>query len=741
MSFVDVKLLNSDFKDEPLNYLSYIDSIEKYGDESYVFDNGSKRILRDLLANSTLLFSHKNIHNTLIKNLSDDDLYFLFRKNKNLGFCLNELFGEGTFSVGNFNNICEYMNMDSIHAFPEAFLNAFGKCVNEELNSDTALSWINDRFGVDLSSYSSLSEAIKDDSAWTNIIQNSPLMSCILTTEWFNKKLIEEATIQTWKKSDGNYYDNNGNEYNGDTDEKTGNTITKDTLDLLKSTGAVTESTAVTKDSAYSKLTDALYWVTQNVSIEAIAPYKELIRIFLENDTCQQSLADAPNTSLLSALKHAEFAKQILNCKPLVEKIGKNPDAVKVLSHFACDIQTSYDALSSIKENLSLVPKNSDKIYELNPIMEQVQESIDSVNDVMTKITELQNYTNLTNDSVTSFMTNPDITKVAFTNPTFVKQAASMGDFSKEIVKNSVIANVITSDERVYPVALASETFMNALFADGSLYESIWISDINKRKIIYNSENAMKMLGNNKEFTRRFINKQINYDDSLYPSLDDNFINDAWLPAVTGDEFTMDFMSHNLACADLIVDTELAINSIYQHVYPEHIETEVIYDALKKHGDVGFYKWFIQKAESSSIKYTNYASWSSYVSQMTNGTVLPDGFKQAIDNAPDLVNHVLGESSFLMEILFDPSKIQAYQAGSCNLDSDRITIRSFSIVRDPSQFLSLFESLKTDFKENSIFIGNMLYYMTRLCLSYYNRNYNSDEPRNPTYEQSTVHKN
>ena len=78
-------------------------------------------------------------------------------------------------------------------------------------------------------------------------------------------------------------------------------------------------------------------------------------------------------------------------------------------------------------------------------------------------------------------------------------RVVSMGDFSKEIVKNSVIADVITSDERVYPVALASETFMNALFADGSLYESIWISDINKRKIIYNSENAMKMLGNNKE--------------------------------------------------------------------------------------------------------------------------------------------------------------------------------------------------------------------------------------------------
>ena len=91
MSFVDVKLLNSDFLNEPLNYLTYIDSIEKYGDNSYMFNQTekTKSLIRDLISNSTLLFQDKNINECLIRNLKSDDLYYFFKNNKKLGQCLN----------------------------------------------------------------------------------------------------------------------------------------------------------------------------------------------------------------------------------------------------------------------------------------------------------------------------------------------------------------------------------------------------------------------------------------------------------------------------------------------------------------------------------------------------------------------------------------------------------------------------------------------------------------------------
>lgn len=741
MSFVDVKLLNSDFKDEPLNYLSYIDSIEKYGDESYVFDVRSKRILRDLLSNSTLLFSHKQIFPTLLKNLKSDDLYYFFKKNQNVGDCLNALIGENLFSTGSFDNICEYMNMTAIHSLNNEFLHAFGMCVTDRLNSDGALDWIQLRFGLDLSEYGTLSDAILNEEAWRTMLQNSTMMSCVTSSDWFINQVVDRARIRIWRTSDGNYYDDDGVQYSGSTGEKTGTTIAVDTLNVMKQTGLVTEDYMVLRDSAYQRIKEALYWLAQNEFISSIMGNKELIAAFLEDDTCCQYLVDHPDTMLNNALKDAEFAKQIFHSDLLFSKIGESDAATRVLAQFITDIQVSYDALEIIKDSIALIPENSDKIYDANPILEQVNDTLDKVNDVMTKITACQNYTTITESNITTFMHDPEITAKMFANALFVKWAASSTVFSREIVKNSVIGNVLSTDERTYPIALADTTFVNALFADNSLYESVWIGTERKRGIIYESENAMEMLCENEDYTRRFINKHLKYDDSLFPSLSDNFNNSTWTSAAAGVEFLMDFMCHNLACANYIVDSETAMNSIYGQEYPEHYETEMMYQAMIRHGDVGFFKWLIQKAGLSTPNYNSYASLTAYVAQMTNGTIILAGFKNAVDNAPDLVNHVLGESSFLMEILFDPSKIKQYTAYRYPHVTSGMSITSGKATVDPMNFLSIFNSIKDDFSENHLFIGNMLYYVTRLILQWAQDGY--DYP-NPVYKasesQKTIHK-
>ena len=215
MGFEEMRFLNSDFLKEPLNFLNYIDSIERYGDKSYVFDVRSKRILRDLLSNSTLLFSHKQIFPTLLKNLKSDDLYYFFKKNQNVGDCLNTLLGENLFSTGNFDNICEYMNMTAIQSLNNEFLHAFGMCVTDRLNSDGALDWIQTRFGLDLSVYGTLSDAILNEEAWRSMLQNSTMMSCVTSSDWFMNQVVEPARIRIWRTSDGNYYDDGGVQYSG----------------------------------------------------------------------------------------------------------------------------------------------------------------------------------------------------------------------------------------------------------------------------------------------------------------------------------------------------------------------------------------------------------------------------------------------------------------------------------------------------------------------------------------------
>ena len=741
MGFIEAKMINSDFLNEPINYLSYIDSIENYGSDSYVFDPNSKRILHDVISNSQLLFNHAKTCDVLVNTLTTDDIKVFMKNNKHVGTCLNHLFHTTLFSAGDFNSICEYMNMSTIHVLPDKWLKAFGECVTDVITASDGLTWIKSRYQVDLTEYKSLDAAILNTDAWKIMIKSKTLMSTVCTSTWFTNKVIESEKIQIWVTTDGlTYYDNNGVQYNKTTNQPTGTTIETSTLELMKTSGLVTEDVLINNDSAYKRVQEALRYLAQNESITIISSSVELIKIFLADADSCQFLADNPESALKNVLKNTEFAKQLFSSDLAFEKIGASDAATKVLVQFISDIQTSYDTLSELKESLNSIPTNSEKIYNVDALMNQVQSALDDVNRAMAAIVECQNYTTLNESNITTFMHDPEITAKMFANALFVKWAASSTAFSREIVKNSVIGNVLSTDERTYPIALADPAFVNALFADDSLYESLWIGTDRKRGIIYESENAMEMFGENEDYTRRFINKHLKYDDGLYPSLSDNFNNNTWASAAAGVEFLMDFMCHNLACADYMVNSETAMNAVYTQVYPEHYETEMMYQAMIRHGDVGFFKWFIQKARLSTPNYKSYASWTAYVAQMTNGTILPAGFKEAIDNASDLVNHVLGESSFLMGILFDPSKIKQYTVFSSG-NSGTVSVTSGAASNDPSSFLNLFETLKNNFKENQLFIGNMLYYMTRLILVWQSTHiYGASTTYSPSPSQQTIHK-
>ena len=90
---------------------------------------------------------------------------------------MNLILGNSYFSNGDFNTVCEYMNMTAIRAMNKEFLDAFSTVIKEHLDADDALDWIKKRFNVDLSSYSDLGTAILDTEGWKLMIKSGPFMS------------------------------------------------------------------------------------------------------------------------------------------------------------------------------------------------------------------------------------------------------------------------------------------------------------------------------------------------------------------------------------------------------------------------------------------------------------------------------------------------------------------------------------------------------------------------------------
>ena len=487
MGYAEVKTINSDFQNEPLNYLQYIDSIEKYGDASYVFKQADvpKKIFRELISKSTLLFTHDTIYKTLIKNLKSDDLYYFFKNHKKLGECLNMLLGVNAFSSGNFNSVCEYMNMTAIRDLNDEFLHGFSLVVEEILKSDNALPWIKDRFGVDLSSYRTLSEAILSAEGWKSMLKSSPCMACLSTTQWFNKEVVQAQYKRIWRTKDSDYYDDNGTHYtaSGTAD---GANISTDALKVMKDNKLVHEDKLTLMDSAYKRLKDALYWFAQNESVSALKNYRELLEIFVGDEKCCQYLADYPDV-LTDCLEDLEFANQIFGSSLAFNKIATSHDATEAMVNFIANIQVSYDCLNTIKSSLALIPKNSSKIYNSEPLKDKVNATLDDVNKTMTDITACQKFNNTTQNLINTYTSDEKFASRLFSNTNFVTWCTENATFVKNFVSNKTMITALCTNATTMPIACKSTTFCNAMAASSVAMNAVAASSVAMAAVIANT--------------------------------------------------------------------------------------------------------------------------------------------------------------------------------------------------------------------------------------------------------------
>ena len=711
MSFIDDKLLNSNFLNEPLNHLAYIQSLENKGENSFLFDDHSKDQLKDLLLNSQSVWAHKEFYDLFMRKLTDDQIKMLIKEHKNIGDIMNSLFGGTTYSTGGFNDVCEYMNETGIHKMPVRFLKSFKSIITEIIESPNALTWINDRYGVDLSSYQTLESAIKNTEGWKLMIANSSLMSVICITDWFTKKVIESDFKQIWVTTDGlTYYDNNGVQYNKTTNEPTGTTIETSTLEVMKSTNLVTEDHIEVRDSAYKRLREALTWFLQNESLPIISDHDDLVDILITSDEACQYLADNA-TTLKAALENYRFAKKIFTSNLMFEKIGSNQEALHVIVDFVADIQKSYDTLAEIKPNLLAVSENTGDIYNATALMSQIKPIVNEINTVMTDINNCQDYTKLTKENINGLMHNASAILNVFSNLTFVKMVGDNAEFSKQVVNNADVATYVSEHTDSYNVLLSGEAFLDALINDnGSLYESHWISTTEKREIVIKNKTAMTKIGESEYLTRRFLNKHLGYEDSSFSDYNTNMSSTVYIGSVTNDKLAIDFVGNDKLCADTVVDSKDFMNAICNSDYFTSFETDTVYDAISRHGDIGFIKYILKKLNSKAV----FETFTAFVKSITGNAVddyqhqLQPVFGTFISTFPDLFLKIFTSNDFLMKIYFNPDNLLIDQNRRyANGDSDG---RYAYVWR----WLKIFDPVKESILNDNFFIGNLIYFLTNM---------------------------
>ena len=574
MGFVETKMINSDFLNEPLNHLNYIESIENHGEKSYMFDTDdiSKKRLHDFLAKTAILFTHKELHKTLVTKLTREDWYYFFKGNSYVGEGLNNILENTYFSKGNFDSICEYMNMTAIQALDDKMLNGFGRVMEEHLEAEDALDWIKKRFNVDLSSYKSMSEVILSTDGWKAILQNNALMCCATTSQWFTEKVVEARRMRIWRLSTQDYYDDNGTHYTkaGTTDNKN---ITTDALELMKTNNLVTEEYLTLTDTAYVRLKDALLWFAQNESITALKKCKDILSVFCDDESCCKFLANNP-TLLTECLNDRAFASAIFNSTLARDTIKANTNANNALNAFVTAIQTANTTLSKIGSGLDQIPIAVSTANKTDGLKDSIKPLMEEVTSVNVAVQEYRSYISVMNNLINMMSSSdPEFFANLLNDSDFVTWAVNDAAFVDTMTKNEMMSTALCANNGAWTAACNSQTYSNGLQGSEIALNAMLANETARNTAIATTTSMNTMSGSNTSMSKLVANagalsKIIGTASALSAVMNssvgvNNVLgNSTALSTVVGNSTAMNAMTGSATAIGIVVNSDTGMNAI-----------------------------------------------------------------------------------------------------------------------------------------------------------------------------------
>lgn len=178
MAFSEIKkAINSDLTGDPVNCISYIDSIESEGRNSYVLDKRNSNLWRELITNSIAAFKIFSIHEIMYERFTDADIDYMVEKNPRLGLCLNNYYEEEIFPEGNIEKIILNISDDKLDKIEGKFRDGITRYIKKELLSENVCEWLAKEYEIpELANYTAIKEFSAVKEVVDKIYQNKQLL-------------------------------------------------------------------------------------------------------------------------------------------------------------------------------------------------------------------------------------------------------------------------------------------------------------------------------------------------------------------------------------------------------------------------------------------------------------------------------------------------------------------------------------------------------------------------------------
>ena len=192
MSWAEVRKINSDFANEPLNFNNYINDISTFKENSYVLDTQNAGLWRSLISQSLTLFGHRAIHDVVYNRLTDADVDYMLCNNGRLGESFNSFYRTNMFASGDINAVLKEITTSSYNVLELKIQAGINRYISDMTSNTTAGEWLGTVFGISaLKSKTTMASILSDTALWNNTIMTNESLRYVIclsaaTINWFS---------------------------------------------------------------------------------------------------------------------------------------------------------------------------------------------------------------------------------------------------------------------------------------------------------------------------------------------------------------------------------------------------------------------------------------------------------------------------------------------------------------------------------------------------------------------------
>ena len=353
MSWGEVKKINSDFANEPLNFNNYINSIETFKSASYVLDPENSGLWRALISQSLTLFGHTAIHDVVYDRFTDADVDYMIRHNGRLGQSFNSFYHISDFTSGAIDDVIKVMTSDAYTKLELKLQNGINRYISDMTSGDTAGEWLSTIFGIDaLKSKTTMASILGDTELWNNtIVSNDSLRLSIC---------ISAAAIN-WFSS------NNSDAFLSFITEVANST--EASMSLIKALTSTSKlSTFFSNESVCSILT------ANSNSMKAICYDIDAFDAFLNSNTARNAFtrSEVAQTIMQESLVLAANANVSLGVvkthmdgiSEVIPDLSVSSDLIKDIESATNGVESCMSKLKTVTENVGDLILNMEKVFE-----------------------------------------------------------------------------------------------------------------------------------------------------------------------------------------------------------------------------------------------------------------------------------------------------------------------------------------------------------------------------------------